>query len=187
MKPEDMENSIWKRLSPFTSYEVSSSGQVRRAYDIRGREKQHKRLLQPTIRKGYATVRLSQVGVGSKNVFVHHLVLNAFTGSRPDGMECRHLNGKKADNRLSNLKWGTHRENYQDNIRHGTARLKRGNAIKGSSRDPQTLKLSLGQCADIRRLYEPRRVSIANLANRYGVAAATIQKVLAGTYPKRAW
>jgi hypothetical protein len=35
-------------------------------------------------------------------------------------MICRHLDGNKANNRLSNLVWGTYRENEADKLRHGT-------------------------------------------------------------------
>jgi hypothetical protein len=35
-------------------------------------------------------------------------------------MECRHLDGNRLNNHLSNLCWGTHQENIDDQIRHGT-------------------------------------------------------------------
>lgn len=36
------------------------------------------------------------------------------------------MNGIQLDNRASNLQWGTHRQNMQDKIRHGTSkRVKR--------------------------------------------------------------
>ena len=51
---------------------------------------------------------------------VHSLVLEAFVGPRPEGMECRHLNGDRKDNRIENLRWGTRAENAQDRVIHGT-------------------------------------------------------------------
>ena len=46
--------------------------------------------------------------------YVHRLVLEAFVGPCPEGMECRHLEGDTANNALSNLAWGTPQENAAD-------------------------------------------------------------------------
>lgn len=52
---------------------------------------------------------------------VHSLVLDAFVGPCPDGMECRHFPDRDtANNRRSNLQWGTKKENAADKIVHGT-------------------------------------------------------------------
>lgn len=78
------------------------------------------RLLRPSVRKasGYAFVGLVG-GRGKRDVGVHRLVLEAFVGPCPAGMQTRHLNGVRHDNRLSNLCWGTPKENTEDRIRHG--------------------------------------------------------------------
>lgn len=55
-----------------------------------------------------------------RNHMVHKLILEAFVGPRPEGMECRHLNGNGSDNRIANLRWGTPAENTLDKFRHGT-------------------------------------------------------------------
>lgn len=68
--------------------------------------------------KGYRAVSL-----GGRNRVdyrkVHELVLTTFVGPRPDGLMCRHLNGDPADNVLTNLCWGTAKENAQDMVAHG--------------------------------------------------------------------
>jgi hypothetical protein len=38
-------------------------------------------------------------------------------------MVCRHFDGNQANNHVSNLVWGTPRENQNDRIRHGTSNL----------------------------------------------------------------
>lgn len=50
---------------------------------------------------------------------VHLLVMAAFVGPAPDGMECLHLDGDPTNNRLDNLRWGTRSENNYDRVRHG--------------------------------------------------------------------
>lgn len=55
----------------------------------------------------------------STRIRVHAVVLNAFVGPRPDGMVCRHLDDDKTNNALSNLCWGTPRENQLDVVRNG--------------------------------------------------------------------
>lgn len=50
---------------------------------------------------------------------VHRLVAEAFI-PKPDGATMvRHLNGDNADNRASNLAWGTAKDNSEDRKRHG--------------------------------------------------------------------
>ena len=47
-------------------------------------------------------------------------MLETFVGLRPPGKECRHLDGNKTNNRITNLAWGTGVENQHDRILHGT-------------------------------------------------------------------
>lgn len=60
------------------------------------------------------------VAIHQKNRQVHHLILEAFVGPRPEGAICRHLDGNKLNNRPENLAWGTTRENTDDKMRHDT-------------------------------------------------------------------
>lgn len=55
-----------------------------------------------------------------KTAYVHTLVLEAFVGPKPPGMECCHNNGEAQDNRLENLRWDTPTSNSADMILHGT-------------------------------------------------------------------
>ena len=52
---------------------------------------------------------------------MHILVLETFVGPRPEGMQCRHLDGDETNNHISNLCWGTVAENHRDKILHGTS------------------------------------------------------------------
>lgn len=55
-----------------------------------------------------------------KYPLVHSVVCVAFHGPRPEGMQVRHLNGDRCDNRADNLRWGTPKENQGDRRAHGT-------------------------------------------------------------------
>lgn len=55
-----------------------------------------------------------------RNVGVHALVLMAFVGPRPAGMEAAHEDGNRQNNRPGNLRWKTPKANQGDRVRHGT-------------------------------------------------------------------
>lgn len=59
-------------------------------------------------------------GTGRVDRLVHHLVLEAFVGPCPPGMEACHWDGDPSNNALSNLRWDTHQSNMDDKSRHGT-------------------------------------------------------------------
>lgn len=107
----------WKFVPGFEGlYEISDQGKVR---SLRGRG----RILRPGIasRQGHLQVFLAGRPPGTRRpAYVHRLVLEAFVGPCPEGMQCRHLNGVADDNRLENLRWGTPSEDNYDRIRHGT-------------------------------------------------------------------
>lgn len=66
---------------------------------------------------GYPVVGLSVDGK-AESFQVHRLVLEAFVGPRPDGMEACHGNDDPTDNRLANLRWDSHVANIEDRERH---------------------------------------------------------------------
>jgi len=106
-------NEEWRSIPGYDGYEVSNLGRVRGS---RGW------ILKPLISSNHH-YHIGLFKIGKRILrLVHSLVLEAFVGPCPDGMECRHLDGDPANNRLDNLRWGTHRENEADKILHGTAR-----------------------------------------------------------------
>jgi cytochrome c553 len=107
-------------------YEVSDQGRVRSLDRIttsrfRSAQRRKGRILKEKInhnRSGYRQVALSNGD--ASYAYVHRLVLEAFAGSCPDGMECCHGDGDTSNNRLSNLRWDTRPENIADKMEHGT-------------------------------------------------------------------
>ena len=69
---------------------------------------------------GYPCVHLYRSGEAKGTYFaVHTLVLSAFVGLRPEGMECLHRDGDPENSYVGNLHWDTRKENAQDTLRHG--------------------------------------------------------------------
>jgi hypothetical protein len=117
LKPEPKPEE-WRDVPGREGYEVSSWGNMRSWNASRGRRKEP-RPMKPWIQKrgGYPAVKL---GGGGQNVTVHSMVMLAFVGPRPDGMDIRHLDGNPRNNHLANLCYGTRSENIYDSVRHGT-------------------------------------------------------------------
>lgn len=116
-----MSDEQWKPIQGFPHFEVSNLGRVR-SWRKRGPWTEERadqpRILKATDTSGYPRVKVSNA---QQTVIrrIHRLVLDAFVGPCPPGMECAHLNGIPSDNRLENLRWCTPAENYADRIRQG--------------------------------------------------------------------
>lgn len=159
---------IWKAIPGFEGgYEVSSLGRVRsitRLVLCRGgaRRSVKGQMLKP---QKHSSDYL-QVGLCGKTYLVHSLVMLAFVGECPCGKECAHNNGKKVDNRLTNLRYATVAENAADRIRHGTSGKGAGNS---------RAKLTPQLVERIRKSGEPRSL----LAKIAGVSVNHIDRVRA--------
>jgi thymidylate synthase (FAD) len=134
---EDAEE--WKPCVNFPAYEVSTHGGVR---SWAPRKHRRKLVYPPAPRpkrpsRGaagcYLYVSLADGNGRSVRKNVHSLVLEAFSGTRPEGKVARHLNGNHLDNRLSNLMWGSQAENAADRMSHGVTPRKKGVARKITS------------------------------------------------------
>jgi hypothetical protein len=101
------------------AYEASDQGRVR-SIDrvVRGRRYESRIVTQTLTRRGRPSVCLSYKGQ-ARRYSVHRLVLEAFVGPRPDGMECCHANDDPLDNRLANLRWDTPANNKIDMLNNG--------------------------------------------------------------------
>ena len=121
-------------------YEVSSMGNVRsidrEVWHGTGTRNGTRRLTGRTL----AVVIVKEypsVSIGRKLVYIHKLVCEAWHGARPEGMECRHLDGNPLNSVPENLAWGTHSENMRDCITHGRHYLRnRTHCVNGHEFTP---------------------------------------------------
>ena len=99
-------------------YEVSDLGRVRSTPHDTDMGLRGGHILKPgTYRSGHKHVtftRVTDAGKDRETFQVHRLVMLAFVGPCPEGMQVRHLDGDPANNRLPNLAFGTPVENARD-------------------------------------------------------------------------
>jgi len=105
--------------------------------------------------------------------YIHNLMLLTYIGPRPHRGVCRHLNGIRADNSLSNLCWGTQKENVADSIRHGTKARMFGMS------NPNT-KLSTKEVRLIHAMNSCGTFTQQRLADIFGVSRSQIGNIVNG-------
>jgi hypothetical protein len=147
----------YKPIPGYPGYEVSDRGRVRSL-------KKGGRLLRPIARdnnRSHPSVHLIQGGV-CRHEYIHRLVLLAFVGPCPKGMQARHY-PRRNGNRLENLSWATPLVNQKDRDEHGTHNKGRG------------AKLTVRNVRAIRRVKAWPYGTVIKLARKYGVSHAAIQ------------
>jgi len=115
-----------RRVPGFMGYAVGDDGTVwtQKILGSRGKLGREWRKLSPSRKKsGRLEVSLCKDGV-IYYMHVSWLVLMAFVGPRPDGMEACHKNDIQDDNSLDNLYWGTKQDNTRD--KHANGRVAHG-------------------------------------------------------------
>lgn len=163
---------IWKSIINYENlYEISNYGRVKRFY----KDKRSKlfKILKPIKDKGREVVNLSKNGI-CKQIFIHKLVMEAFVGPCPKGMQICHGDGDPINNKQENLRYGTYKENANDKIKHGT--LICGTKCWGA-------KLNDWKVRIIRRLAEDKYLTYKEIAEIFGVTKWTISAII----NKRMW
>ena len=123
-----MDDEIWKDVPGFEGrYQVSDQGRVRSVDHrvrlvARGTETTRAvrgRILRPGPQKNASGHLTVAIGKGNSRQ-VHQLVMEAFEGPCPDGMEVLHDDHDPTNNRRTNLKYGTRSENIKADYAAGT-------------------------------------------------------------------
>lgn len=166
---------IWKDVSGYEGYyQVSNLGRVRSldrevAYKNGRIDLLSGRLLKyGNDKNGYPRLFLSKDG--KKKLFlIHRLVLIAFVGPCPSGMEACHKNGIRTDNMVYNLRWDTSLANSVDSKKHGTNPEGERNGLA---------KLTEKDVANIRLKYRSENISQTKLGKLFGVSQGVISYVV---------
>ena len=146
------DGSVWSRFKPGPGSRIGKTW----------------RRLQPGGKSsGYLFVFLNP---GQRCHYIHTLVLDAFVGPCPPGMECRHFPDRHpTNNSLANLRWGTRAENAADKEAHGTV-------PKGESHG--RVKLSLAKVRRIRQQYRTGETTLKQLASENGVSESHVWRIV---------
>ena len=135
--------------------------------DRKDRPSRWKQLKPKLTKSGYLSIGLRFDGKRT-HYRVNRLIAEAFYGPCPSGFECRHLDGTKTNNVVSNLQWGTKSQNQRDRITHGTD--SRGSKSKMA-------KLTEADVVTIRKEYAVGVTQTA-LARSYGVTQPLISSIV---------
>lgn len=160
-------------VNAFPGYRVGNDGSVwsKRNRSGRGGYVAWRKMRPAPRETGHLRVYL-YTGSSSYTRYVHRLVLEAFVGPCPKGLQCCHYDGDPANNRLNNLRWDTPKANAADTMRHGRKVTLRGEACNYS-------KLTEGDVRSIRVLISEGR-SHAAIGGMFNVSRSAISMIASG-------
>lgn len=153
----------------FSDYKIGTDGSV---LSCRKDGIVWKEMKQAITTRGYLQVTLSG-GNRSKSFLTHRLVLLAFVGGCPAGMECAHGDGNRKNANLNNLRWATSKQNNADKEAHGT--ILRGEQSCKSILTEEKVRMVIQRLAG--------GESAKLIASDYGVSRITILDIRDG----RSW
>jgi hypothetical protein len=174
----DLPDEVWKDVVGYEGrYQVSNMGRVKRLPRV-VKQARGERLLEERIQKqtplksGHLHANLRR-NSETHTVLIHRLVLEAFVGPCPCGFECCHEDDDSVNNILTNLYWGTRKDNIGDRRRNGI--LVVGERATGA-------KLTAGIVREIRNRLDSGELQ-AVIVREYGLSTAHVSNI----YNRKVW
>ena len=165
-----MEKETWKDIPGYENkYQVSDLGRVKgldRVVKTKNGRTQYKKgtiLKNKMGTNGYYYVCLYKNNK-QKTFMIHSLVALNFIGDRPYKNDICHINWNRLDNKVTNLKYDTRTDNFNDMYRQG-------------KKNPKG-KLSVEDVLEIRKMRKEENVPYKELAIMFGVSESTIGYVV---------
>jgi hypothetical protein len=171
---EELEKEIWKDVPNYEGYyQVSNLGRIKSLPKVTSFGIGHinwvEKILKPSRDKDGYFCFVSCIDYKKVTHKIHQIVLLSFGFDRPlDSVVC-HNDGNRSNNRLTNLRWGTCKENRQDQIKHGND--DRGEKSKNA-------KLKNIEAKEIRKKYSTGKYLQRELGKKYGVSQGTISFIV---------
>ena len=159
---EQMADEEWRVIPSFPDYVVSNYGSIIRiagTHAVTGKPRKTKR-----NNRGYLMISLYFRGQDHTRL-VHRLIMEAFVGPCPDGYNVDHINNRKEDNRLKNLRYVPCSTNKPK------ARYGEENCI---------MRISDKEVAEMRLMYRTGMFSQSELADRFQCSQASVSRICTG-------
>lgn len=173
VRPENARDpSIEYRTIDFApGYEFGSDGSAwsRWATGRHGQTGVWRRVKGLLLDSGHTQVQIKTVDDPNRRFGLHHLICIAFHGPCPEGMECCHNDGVASHNRADNLRWGTPKDNAQDQVLHGVM-------VRGSRHHKS--RFTEEDVQEIRRSHAAGEASYTALSRKYNVSQNAIYRVV---------
>lgn len=169
-----------KTIPGFPDYKITDKGVLYSIAKRSNRGRPKKPVLKALGKSwGYYVVHLQINGRYYKR-YVHRLVLETFVGKCPKGFQCRHLDGNRLNNNLSNLKWGTRSENQKDRVKHGTHnRGTRHGLSKLNENKVRKIRAMAKENKNVRKGEAGK--GYKKIAKKFNVSSSTVGNVVRGT------
>ena len=97
-----MNNENWRQIEGHPNYEISDQGKIRNV--------KHNKLLSGFTNRGYQYFRTAS----GEKFAIHRLVASLFLEPDEERTVVDHIDGNKANNHFTNLRWANHAENRQN-------------------------------------------------------------------------
>lgn len=170
-----MDGIEYRAIAGFDAYRIGNDGSVWSQWGAGGKRRiktnQWRQVRPYKTQKGHLRIALYRYGGGlAERFMVHRLVLEAFVGSCPGGMEACHADGNGTNNNITNLRWDTPSANWDDKRRHG--RATEGTKQKQSKLTDDAVRMI--------RSERKAGIKLRVLAERFGVSVARISRVAIG-------
>lgn len=141
---KDMDGETWKDVVGYEGlYEVSSYGRVK-SLNYKGCKGKVRILKQTFDGNGYLIVGLKKDGKMKTNL-IHRLVAQTFIENKENKPCVDHINTIKADNRVENLRFVTHKENNNNPLTRKHNSEAENNRHKGRKHSEETKKKFTGR------------------------------------------
>ncbi len=175
------QGEVWREVicsegKPIKRYAVSNTGRLASFKT----EIEDGNILKGNLIEGFPAMEFT-INKRKKVQLLHRVILEAFGFPQPDpSYRVIHLDFKKTNNRLSNLKWASKDEWHAHQNRNPTVLASR--AISNSVRMHRGQKLSVNQVALLKKkLLDPnRKTRIRLLAKQHGVTEMTLYRIKSG-------